>query len=680
MSSSVYTRLAFTNLKNNRKTYLPYILTAVLVIMMYYIMETLSGNDRVTASATLQIILVYGANIMAVFAVIFLFYTNSFLIKRRKKEIGVYNILGMGKGHIAKMLFVETSTTAAVSIVFGLLAGTLFSRLLWLMLLKALCYDVGMKFQMSGEAMVKTIVLFAGLFLLTYCYNLWQIKLANPVELLHGSNEGEKEPKTKWLLTIAGILLVGLGYYISITTESPLLALPAFFIAVLCVILGTYALFIAGSVALLKMLKKNKKFYYKANHFTSVSGMIYRMKQNAAGLATICILSTMVMVTVSTTVSLYVGMEDILAARFPRDFSVECTDAEGKQEEAISRIINEESKTKGVKIKEMIAYHYGECSAIQEENRFLTEVGDADVYTGIKGMCWLYLIPLEDYSEMEGRALTLKDDEALFYNPDADAEPMKEDTLQLGSDTYRIKEELETMAAEPRNRSRNYKAYYIVLNDTAKIERCLQESAGIQSGDAQGSDTSSNGGGEETDSILTKIGYTVKFDLKGSEKSQNSAMEAMRARIKEEVPEAECESKEFSKESFYELYGGLLFIGIYLGIMFLMATVLIIYYKQISEGYDDRERYQIMQKVGMSKREVKRSIKSQIRLVFFLPLIVAVIHITAAFPVVAKLLKALNLANTSLYFTCTAVTAAVFAALYVVVFALTAKEYYRIVN
>lgn len=664
MSSSVYTRLAFTNLKNNRKTYFPYILSAILVVMMYYIMDTLSGNDKVTANGTLQIILVYGANIMAVFAVIFLFYTNSFLIKRRKKEIGVYNILGMGKGHIAKMLFIETCVTAAVSILSGLLAGTLFSRLLWLALLKALHYDVGMKFQLSAEAMAKTAVLFAGLFLLTYFYNLWQIKLANPVELLHGSNEGEKEPKTKWLLTIAGILLVGTGYYISLTTESPLAALYSFFIAVLCVILGTYALFTAGSVALFKTLKKNKKFYYKANHFTAVSGMIYRMKQNAAGLATICILCTMVMVTVSTTVSLYMGMEDMLELRFPRDFTVECAGTDEKQEKTVERIVNEESKNAGVKIKEMIAYHYGELPAMKEGNQFSMGVGDADVYTGINGMCWLYLVPLEDYNAMEGRSLALKDDEALFYNPDADAESVKADTLKIGNDIYQIKEEPKTMAAEPKNRSRNYKVYYIVLKDAAEVERYLKENA-KESGET---------------SLPAKLSYAVKFDLKGSRESQKDAMEAMQARIKEEVPEAGCESRELSRESFYELYGGLLFIGIYLGIMFLLATVLIIYYKQISEGYDDRERYQIMQKVGMSKREVRRSIKSQILLVFFLPLLVAVIHITAAFPVVTKLLKALNLANTHLFFACTVATVGIFAVLYTVVYALTAKEYYRIVN
>lgn len=666
VSSTVYTKLAFTNLKNNRKTYIPYILAAVLSIMLYYIMENLAGNDGVAVNRNLNLILSYGANIMAVFAVIFLFYTNSFLIKRRKKEVGVYNILGMGKGHIAKMLFVETGVTAILSIVAGLLAGTLFSKLLWLVLLKALHYDVGMKFQILGDAVIRTLILFAGIFLLTYLYNLWQIKLANPVELLRGGNEGEKEPKTKWLLTLAGIMLVGVGYYIALTTEAPLSAIPAFFMAVLCVILGTYALFIAGSIAFLKMLKKNKKFYYKANHFTSVSGMIYRMKQNAAGLATICILCTMVMVTVSTTVSLYVGMDDILLTRFPREFVVDNSYPTRDAEEKIEQIIREETSRANVKTKDLISYHYGFATAEKKGNTFTTSK-DADVYAGTGDVCEFTLIPLADYNAMEGRKVTLKDNEALFYNPDADAEPMKEDTIQIGDDTYRVKEELSQMKVEKKNTSRNYEGYYVVLSSRAQIKNYVPSRVKEGSKEAAG----------ENDG---KIRYEVNLDLKGEKESCKTAMQEIQTRIGKEVPDTACESRELSKQSFYELYGGLLFIGIYLGFIFMLATVLIIYYKQISEGYDDRERYQIMQKVGMSKREVARSIKSQILLVFFLPLIVAMIHIAAAFKVMTKLLAVLNLVNVPLFFACTAGTAAIFSVLYMAVFAGTAREYYRIVN
>ena len=291
MNSSIYIRLASANMKNNWKTYIPYIFTAILTVMMYYIMDSLSQNGSVKEE-NVQLILNYACRIIVVFSVIFLFYTNSFLIKRRKKEIGVYNILGMGKRHIAKMLTIETIFTAIVSVAAGLALGVAFSKLMWLVLLRILHYDVGMNFEVSAAAMVRTLVLFGVIFAMTLCYNLLQIRLANPVELLRGSNQGEKEPKTKWVLTLFGILALGIGYYIALTTESPIAALEAFFLAVICVVLGTYALFIAGSIALLKMLRKNKKYYYKMKHFTAISGMIYRMKQNAVGLANICILSS----------------------------------------------------------------------------------------------------------------------------------------------------------------------------------------------------------------------------------------------------------------------------------------------------------------------------------------------------------------------------------------------------
>lgn len=424
MNNFIYEKLAVTNLKNNRKTYVPYIFTGVLTVMMFYIIDALSKGEGITQN-TLKICLQYATGVIIVFAVIFLFYTNSFLIKRRKKEIGVYNILGMGNRHIARMMAVETILTAGISILGGLVFGIIFGKLMYLLLLKILHNSVDMQFSVNGTAIVQTVILFAGIFLLTYLYNILQIQLVNPVELLHGGNQGEKEPKSRWLLVIVGVAALGNGYWIALTTEAPLEALLKFFVAVVCVIIGTYALFIAGSIVVLKILRKNKAYYYNPKHFTSVSGMIYRMKQNGAGLANICVLS---------------------------------------------------------------------------------------------------------------------------------------------------------------------------------------------------------------------------------------------------------------RSSFYELYGGLFFIGIYLGSMFIMATVLIIYYKQISEGYDDRERYQIMQKVGMSKKEVKRSIRSQVLSVFFLPLVVAAIHVAVAFKVMTKILGVLNLTNVSLFAVCTIITIAVFAVFYIIVYSITAKEYYRIVN
>lgn len=661
MSSSIYSRLAVTNLKNNRKTYVPYILTAILTVMMYYIMDALSRNTNI-GDGNLRTVLVSAVGVIIVFSVIFLFYTNSFLIKRRKKEIGVYNILGMGKRHIAKMLLIESLITAVVSIVVGIAGGIIFSKLMYLILLKILHYDVGIEFEISVSSLGYTLLLFVFIFVLTLIYNLLQIKLSNPIELLHGSSQGEKEPKTKWVLTIFGVAALGIGYYIALTTEAPLAAIPNFFVAVISVILGTYALFVAGSIAIFKGLRKNKRFYYKTKHFTSVSGMIYRMKQNAVGLANICILSTMVLVMISTTISLYAGMNDLLYTRFPQEFDAKTNIATPESEQKVHQIIEEELKKAGVKTENRLEYHQGDFAAIKKADGFALEqyanYSDMDI-------CELYMIPLEDYNQMEGKDSVLASDEVYLYCPGG---TYGKDTVKVGDKTYRVVKELESMKIEPKNHSNAIVDYYIVVPDTDQIHEFLNyvyANSGMQ---------------EEWVNQMKSLTYKETFDLKGNEEDCLRAMDTMKKRIEKEVEAAFCESRELNREGFYSLYGGLLFIGIYLGIMFLMATVLIIYYKQISEGYDDKERYQIMQKVGMSKREVKRSIRSQVLTVFFLPLVVAVVHIAVAFKVVTKLLAILNLVNVPLFLGYTIATVAVFAVFYGIVFGVTAREYYKIVN
>ncbi len=661
VSSSIYGKLALTNLKNNRKTYIPYILTAILTVMMYYIMDGLVRNSALSEQ-NLHLILVYARMVIVIFSVIFLFYTNSFLIKRRKKEIGVYNILGMGKRHIAKMLTVETMVTAIVSIGIGILFGVIFSKLMFLILLKILNYDIGMDFEISISTLLYTLVFFLVIFIMTLIYNLFQIQLSNPVELLHGSSQGEKEPKTKWFMALFGIASLGVGYVIAITVDHPLAASQAFFVAVVCAILGTYALFTAGSVALLKGLRKNKKFYYQTKHFSSVAGMIYRMKQNAVGLANICILSTMVLVMISTTISLYVGMEDVLDTRFPREFEAKTNISTPESDQAVDRIVEEELANAGVKPKSLLRYHDGGMAALIQENGFaLQKFGNY----GANDVVEVFMIPIEDYNQMEGTKDTLAPDEVFVYGT---GKEWGKDTVMIGGRTYRVAKELKDMKIVSKNEQNLMDGYYVIVSDAAQIQEVLAKTYEDSEMQAEWVEQMSN------------LNYRVTFDLEGKEEDCLKAVKAMKARVEGEVYSGFCESKELSRGDFYFLYGGLLFIGIYLGALFLMATVLIMYYKQISEGYDDRERYQIMQKVGMSKREVKQSIRSQVLMVFFLPLVAAVIHITVAFGVVTKLLAVLNLTNVPLFLICTVATVIVFAVFYGIVFSLTAREYYKIVN
>lgn len=628
---------------------------------MYYIMDGLSRNSAL-GDPSLHLILVYARMVIFIFAVIFLFYTNSFLIKRRKKEIGVYNILGMGKHHIARMLTVETAVTATAGIAIGILFGIVFSKLMYLILLKILNYDIGMDFEISMSTLIYTLFLFGIIFAMTLFYNLFQIKLSNPVELLHGGSKGEKEPKTKWLMALFGAVSLGIGYFIAITVDRPLAAIQAFFIAVVCVILGTYALFTAGSVALLKWLRKNKKFYYQTKHFSSVAGMIYRMKQNAVGLANICILSTMVLVMISTTISLYVGMEDVLDTRFPREFEAKTNVSTPESDQAVDRIVEEELANAGVKPKSMLRYHDGSMVALMQENRFvLQQFGKYAADDVVE----VWMIPIEDYEQMEGTKDSLAPDEVFVYGT---GKEWGRDTIEIGGRTYRVAKELKNMKIAPKNEQKLIDVYYLIVSDAAQIQDVLTEIY-------EGSEMQP----EWVEQVST-MDYRVTFDLEGEKEDCLKAVKAMEARVEGEVHSGYCESKELSRGNFYFLYGGLLFIGIYLGSLFLMATVLIMYYKQISEGYDDRERYQIMQKVGMSKREVRQSIRSQVLMVFFLPLAAAVIHIMVAFGVVTKLLAVLNLTNVPLFLICTIVTVIVFAIFYGIVFSLTAREYYKIVN
>ena len=642
MNNFIYEKLAVTNLKNNRKTYVPYIFTGVLTVMMFYIIDALSRGKGITQD-TLKICLQYATGVIVVFAVIFLFYTNSFLIKRRKKEIGVYNILGMGKRHIARMMAVETILTAGISILGGLVFGIIFGKLMYLLLLKILHNSVDMQFSVNGTAIVQTVILFAGIFLLTYLYNILQIQLVNPVELLHGGNQGEKEPKSRWLLVIIGVAALGNGYRIALTTEAPLEALLKFFIAVICVIIGTYALFIAGSIVVLKMLRKNKAYYYNPKHFTSVSGMIYRMKQNGAGLANICVLSTMVLVMVSTTVSLYAGMEDILDSRFPRDVSIVCKQADVDHEEIIERLLKEQCEKAGVKITDRVWYRYGSMNAVLKGDK----LENVNQYYPDNHFYYVEMMTQDEYNRIEKRNVSLEEQEILTYTTNGKCGKKQ---INIAGQNYQVKKELSEMTSQPKSTAEIYKTLYIVFANAEQIER------------------------------IEPFSYADKFNLKGDDGKQKEALEQIQNEFYEKFPDGTMESRVLSRSSFYELYGGLFFIGIYLGSMFIMATVLIIYYKQISEGCDDRERYQIMQKVGMSKKEVKRSIRSQVLSVFFLPLVVAVIHVAVAFKVMTKILGVLNLTNVSLFAVCTIITIAVFAVFYIIVYSITAKEYYRIVN
>lgn len=660
MSKLFYLRLAVTNIKKNAKTYVPFILTCIGTIMMYYMMDFLSVNkglDKTGGASQLKVILFLGTIVIGIFSVIFLFYTNSFLIKRRKKEFGLFNILGMEKRHLSRIIGIENILVSIFSLIIGLSLGIAFSKLMVLFLCKLLKFNVPFGFEISLSSMRNTIVLFCIIFFLMFLNSIRQIYLANPLELLKGGNVGEKEPKTKWFMTILGAVCLSVGYYIAITTESPLAAIYLFFVAVILVIIGTYFLFIAGSIALLKLLRKNKNYYYKTKHFTSVSGMIYRMKQNAVGLSNICILSTAVLVMISTTISLYIGFEDALRNMYPRNISIQAKNIDQETSDNLSSAVNEVVKNHDIEIKNIIQYRY--VDSIMNLNGSVFTSGEYSGNLYDKGNS-VILISLDQYNKMQHTEMTLSESEVLFYSSNSN---ISSSNISFGNIDYQIKARLTELNIGTFNNSNITTVFYFILPDEAAIENVCKELF------------------EEEKKFSSYYG----FDSDAGNEQQITLYEDIEEMISGNTSFGHYDtcyvrSSELMREEFLTIYGGLFFLGIFLGLLFLMATVLIMYYKQISEGYDDKERFEIMQKVGMSREEVKKSIRSQVLTVFFLPLIAAGIHVAVAFKLITRLLALLSLTNVTLFIICTIGTILVFAVFYAVVYALTARTYYKLVK
>lgn len=665
MNKGMYTKLAITNIKNNRQFYFPYLLTGIITVAMFYIMCALESNPGIQSmpgAKDLGLILRLGIGVIGIFAVIFLFYTNSFIIKRRKKELGIYNILGMEKRHIAKILSKEAFFTAIIAIGGGLVTGVLFHKLACMLLYRMIGFNGGITFSFSKKGVMITAILFAIVYLLTYIYDLFQVQLANPIELLQSGNKGEREPKTKAIMAVLGVLCLGTGYFIAITTKNPIKALTLFFVAVILVIIGTYLLFTAGSIALLKILRRNKGYYYQTKHFTSVSGMIYRMKQNAVGLANICILSTMVLVAVSTTVSLYVGIEDIMKEQYPNEINISAYyDTGVPAEDSIAPIVEKSVKESGRKIRHEEDYLELYFAAIKDQGQY--SLDKEKVKTAGDRVSGFVVLTREDCKKKynEEIAELAENEVALFTIKKTDM-----DTLVLENRSYHVKEikqfqnteDFETIA----DMMDEY--YYVIVNDVQDMERLWQLQKDIY---------------QENSSSISR---QVRLDIDGDSEQKKECFENIKTALGPEQAKARIliDSRQSNLDEFYQIYGGFLFLGLFLGILFLMITVLIIFYKQISEGYDDKERFSIMEKVGMSNDEVKATIRSQVRTVFFLPILMAAIHVGMAFPMIKRLLSLFGLSNTALFAGCMAGTILVFALIYLLVFLKTSKTYYKIVG
>ena len=671
MHKGIFSRLAKQNIRNNKSTYIPYMITCIFCIAMIYMMEFLRDcptlDQAVRQADEVRMIVFTGEIVVEIFCIIFLIYSNSFLMKRRQKEIGLYNILGLERNHIGIVMFLETIITSIGSLAGGIAAGIIGSKLALLLLLKLLHIPSVLGFYISVKGIFTCLFMFGIIFLMILFLNLAKIHLSRPVELLRGNNTGEKEPAAKWLMALIGFICLGAGYYLAVTTESPIKAITIFLLAVILVMAGTYLLFTAGSIVILKFLRRRKSFYYRTGNFISISGMLYRMKQNAIGLASICILSTGVLLMISMTVSIYFGMNDIMLNRYPYDVDMSVTSISEEECQTAIEAFEKTIADNKVPVEKSVEEIYLDIVCSKNGDQIL--IKPTNTIRNSDSVLVLSLLNQAEYERLTGISANLNDGEIFAWYPSA----VQKDSVTVDETEFTVKKWLDKNPLTCGEDAVSDNAVLIVTDeDFKKFDEMRTEMyKGVSSAPA-GEDLTLHLGlditGSETDKIDfgTPVMEAVKDLKKNGGLSENSWITSG------------IRQQEY--ESYYADNGSLLFIGIFLGSLFLMGTAMIIYYKQISEGYEDQKRFEIMQKVGLSRREVRSSVRRQILMVFFLPLLMAMLHITMAFPMIRRLLLLFGMTNTKLFIGCTAGTVLIFAVVYGLIYLMTARSYYHIVE
>lgn len=671
MHKGIFSRLAKQNIRNNKSTYIPYMITCIFCIAMIYMMEFLRDcptlDQAVRQADEVRMIVFTGEIVVEIFCIIFLIYSNSFLMKRRQKEIGLYNILGLERNHIGIVMFLETIITSIGSLAGGIAAGIIGSKLALLLLLKLLHIPSVLGFYISVKGIFTCLFMFGIVFLMILFLNLAKIHLSRPVELLRGNNTGEKEPAAKWLMALIGFICLGAGYYLAVTTESPIKAITIFLLAVILVMAGTYLLFTAGSIVILKFLRRRKSFYYRTGNFISISGMLYRMKQNAIGLASICILSTGVLLMISMTVSIYFGMNDIMLNRYPYDVDMSVTSISEEECQTAIEAFEKAIADNKVPVEKSVEEIYLDIVCSKNGDQIL--IKPTNTIRNSDSVLVLSLLNQAEYERLTGISANLNDGEIFAWYPSA----VQKDSVTVDEKEFTVKKWMDKNPLTCGEDAVSDNAVLVVTDeDFKKFDEMRTEMYKGVSSDPAGEDLTLHLGlditGSETEKIEfgTPVMETVK-DLKKSGGLSENAWIISGIRQQE-------------YESYYADNGSLLFIGIFLGSLFLMGTAMIIYYKQISEGYEDQKRFEIMQKVGLSRREVRSSVRRQILMVFFLPLLMAMLHITMAFPMIRRLLLLFGMTNTKLFIGCTAGTVLIFAVVYGLIYLMTARSYYHIVE
>lgn len=675
----LYPKLAWQGIRKNAETYLPYLLMGILMVGVSYIMNYLTRPALMGAlsmGGTTLMVLQMGKIVISVFSVIFLYYCNSFLIRRRMKEFGLYNILGMGKGNIARVMLWETLLTALLVFAGGLLLGLSLSRLVEMALINLLHADYTVPMELFyPDGVTWVLLLFGGIYVLILLANLLRMRLSNPVALLKSENTGEKPPKANWFFGLIGLLILLSAYYVAAVSQSPLEALIFFFIAVLMVIVATYLLLVSGSVTLCRMLRRNKRYYYQTRHFISVSAMAYRMKRNGAGMATICILCTMVLVILTSTVCLYGGTDSMVDAICPQDINLtiglEARDGEEnwKRLDAMQQMALDVTEEMGL-TPENITSQRALVATGKVQNGDYGIITDADSLKA--NVLELTVYPLSVYEQATGETVTLADRELLYASFKTN-EAFSSMSF-YGSAPYRmIRAEKEL---PKRLLSADYRSAWgclvVFTNDAEAFRREITALVGEKSGEAM-----------MMDRLALHFDLASEADTDTQEKLVKTLRsEAMKSTGKDfyGMSSLSVDTRALCRMDYLSLFGGLFFLGMVLGPLFSIAAVLIMYYKQICEGYEDAERFAVMRKVGLTDAEIRRSVNSQVLTVFFAPLLMAGLHMLFAMPMIRLILGAFGLHNDSLFYGIGIGCYVVFAVIYALMYLLTSRRYYRIVR
>lgn len=672
--SFFYSKFALNNLVKNKKFIIPYVLSAIFTIMSFYILSSLAFGDNLDKlpngiDATKQV-LSFGIIVIALFSVIFLFYTYSFLVKRRVKEFGLYSVLGMTKKQIAKILVLETIFIAVTTIVLGIGLGIIFDKLMLLVLLKLFSAGVSFGFSITPIAIVFSVLLFGGIFFLLLLYTVLKIARLRIVALLKDENKGEKEPKSRWILAIIGLALIGYGYYTAQTVQNPIKALTVFFFAVVAVIIGTYLVFMAVSITVLKIMKNNKNFYYKPKNFISVSGLLYRMKRNAVGLANICILSTMVLVTMGSTSALYAGMEKSYNERFPRQLMIAGYHSTSDKLKEIENNVKVAAKEAGTEVQDLVSYNSVPMVGRLVEDKFNFE---SNLGVDLANVKMIVVLQLKDYNKFANKNKTLENNE-IFLHVDKKGE-YNHQTISLNGIEYKVKEKLAEFPGTIGSDSANIMdTYYVIVKDNKEAEKIA---AKLEEKYAELNKQDAAKRGISIATGAPTVQNYVAFNIKDTTK-EAKVIESFKKLEKGES--VSIEGKEENKITFRGVFASFLFIGVFISFIFVISQVVIMYYKQISEGYEDKGNFEIMRKVGITDKQIKQSIRSQVLLIFFSPLIIATLHTIVAYPFIEKILRLFLITDSSIFLQALAVTIVVFAIFYLIVYAITSKIYYRIIK